>query len=125
MPTKAAAKKMNPKVKEKWVAALRSGKFKQARSALRVESEDGVGYCCLGVLCEVHRQSTKRKGWSRGEEYMGESAFLPEQVAKWAGLEIDNDGDVKPPKCHKTLAQLNDGSGKNFDYIAGIIERNL
>jgi hypothetical protein len=40
---------MNEEAKRLWVAALRSGKYDQTTGALR----DGVGYCCLGVLCEV------------------------------------------------------------------------
>lgn len=40
---------MDNKLKAKWVAALRSGKYKQAQDRLR---RDG-GYCCLGVLCDV------------------------------------------------------------------------
>lgn len=35
--------------KEEWIAALRSGEFKQGKS--RLVSNDG--YCCLGVMCEV------------------------------------------------------------------------
>jgi len=38
---------------EKWVKALRSGKYKQARSRLREIDGDKIGYCCLGVLGEV------------------------------------------------------------------------
>lgn len=38
------------KYAKEWVAALRSGKYKQAQEILR---DDKGGYCCLGVLCEV------------------------------------------------------------------------
>lgn len=51
---------MNPEIKEKWLAALRSGEYKQTRGALfRPRRLDDVkpifpaGYCCLGVLCDV------------------------------------------------------------------------
>jgi hypothetical protein len=40
---------MNPELKQKWLAALRSGEYKQARGYLKTE----FGYCCLGVLCDV------------------------------------------------------------------------
>src|SRR5688572_27057198 len=36
--------------REYWVPALRSGKYKQGKSCLK----SSVGYCCLGVLCDVH-----------------------------------------------------------------------
>lgn len=34
----------------KWLAALRSGEYKQSRESLY----DGNGYCCLGVLQKIH-----------------------------------------------------------------------
>lgn len=48
--------KLNRELMEKWVAALRSGEYKQHRGALR-SHEDGdvgdVGFCCLGVLRNI------------------------------------------------------------------------
>jgi len=42
------------KLIRKWIAALRSGKYKQTHEALCVENASGQkAYCCLGVLCEV------------------------------------------------------------------------
>lgn len=43
--------KMRPKVKKEWIAALRSGDYRQGRGQLR--SEDN-SFCCLGVLCNLH-----------------------------------------------------------------------
>lgn len=40
---------MDKELKAKWVAALRSGEFKQCKGTLH----NGVGYCCLGVLLAV------------------------------------------------------------------------
>lgn len=44
---------MNSAVKEQWVAALKSGEFKQGRGLLKARKPDGVHHCCLGVLCEI------------------------------------------------------------------------
>jgi hypothetical protein len=45
---------MNPELKAKWVAALRSGEYQQCSDAMHVSDEhddDAKGYhCCLGVL---------------------------------------------------------------------------
>ena len=41
---------MDSSLKQKWVRALRSGKYEQATGALRNED----GFCCLGVLCDVY-----------------------------------------------------------------------
>ena len=40
---------MNQEIKQKWVEALRSGKYKQTTYVLRREDS----YCCLGVLCDI------------------------------------------------------------------------
>jgi hypothetical protein len=42
--------KMNPEVKARWVAALRSGEYKQGKGALRLNNK----FCCLGVLCDLY-----------------------------------------------------------------------
>lgn len=41
---------MKKEIADKWVAALRSGKYKQGRQYLRTFEDN---YCCLGVLCEI------------------------------------------------------------------------
>ena len=38
-----------------WIEALESGRYEQARFALRQEAG---GYCCLGVLCDVSKLGT-------------------------------------------------------------------
>lgn len=40
--------KMDPGLKKRWVAALRSGKYRQTR---RGQLKHKGAYCCLGVLC--------------------------------------------------------------------------
>lgn len=56
---------------QKWVDALRSGKYKQTQNQLKTTD----GYCCLGVYCEInHRvinaddtQNDKLYKWMRRE----------------------------------------------------------
>ncbi len=40
---------MTQELKDKWVAALRSGKYQQGTIHLQHDNR----FCCLGVLCEV------------------------------------------------------------------------
>ena len=40
---------MTPEIKTAWLAALRSGEYKQTQKTLK----NATGYCCLGVLCHV------------------------------------------------------------------------
>lgn len=42
---------MDAELKAKWVAALRSGEYRQGAGQLY--SETRGAYCCLGVLCKV------------------------------------------------------------------------
>ncbi|NBQ68164.1 MAG: hypothetical protein EBU46_04735, partial [Nitrosomonadaceae bacterium] len=58
---------MKAEIKQRWLNALRSGKYKQGEGSLRqLDNEGKPQYCCLGVLCDLHRISTKRAGWTRG-----------------------------------------------------------
>lgn len=41
---------MNPEIKTEWLAALRSGEYKQETGILRARG----GFCCLGVLCDLY-----------------------------------------------------------------------
>ena len=57
-----------------WVAALRSGKWQQARSALRKVENDTFSFCCLGVASEI----------SKTGEWVGECFQDREQSAETA-----------------------------------------
>ncbi len=103
---------MLAELKHKWLAALRSGKYKQAREALY--KPDVRAYCCLGVLCKVaglkiHTQndSVQGAGENPGEAY--------EPLTRVLGL---------PKKMCSSLAYKND-SGATFEEIARIISKNL
>jgi hypothetical protein len=112
---------MKPEIKQMWVDALRSGKYRQGDSYLRVENS----FCCLGVLCDLHARATGGE-WNGGH-YFGAWLEPPLEVVKWSGL------GTSVPKTHSGLylADLNDGErtgdGKQnkpatFRQIADIIE---
>lgn len=118
---------MNTKVKQSWLRALTSGRFKQGRGQLKTENGK---YCCLGVLCELHRRqhnrTNKRKLEWNGNEYLSDSLLLPGRVRRWAGLEDPN------PDCGGIeLALHNDGDKnskrkpKSFRQIAALIKKYL
>ncbi len=126
---------MNEIIKSQWVAALRSGQYTQGRGALRRRSE----YCCLGVLCELHRISTgaPADAWQRVhksdtsnsgldpmEAYLGATDLLPAEVTEWAQVGSPNPdvGMLSNERC--SLAKLND-SRVPFATIANLIERDL
>lgn len=126
---------MKPEVKAKWLEALRSGEYNQTIEG-ELRSEDGNSFCCLGVLCELHRLETNGPEWVRdasgttgepvyGLAYMGSGCYLPGPVIKWAELNDKNPsvyiGGNLSGEC---LSDLND-QGSNFAELADIIEAEL
>lgn len=114
-----------------WVEALRSGEFAQERQMLRSNN----GYCCLGVLCELHRKATGLGHWENtggdwhyithdtdGKDVHAESVELPIEVRDWAGV-ISYSGEFwdKGWGRARNLARIND-DGSSFAEIADIIE---
>lgn len=112
---------MKIEIKALWIEALVSGRYKQAKGSLRTED----GYCCLGVLCDLHSKSNIDNSWcDTGEytseyKYIGFSTCLPPAVKNWAEL------DGQDPTAGGTkLSDLND-SGASFAQIAALINANL
>lgn len=117
--------KMDPAIKALWLKALRSKEFPQTTRALK----DEVGYCCLGVLCELHARETGTEWvWTSSNLYAygQNTSTLPDSVILWSGVQ-----DQNPDVTNGCLAQLNDGDERNsikahtFTEIADIIERDL
>lgn len=112
--------KMNPEVKEKWVEALRSGRYEQGRGQLILERKDkSREYCCLGVLADIiapERITTRDKSRTGALMVDGAFAVLSTEICQKVGLEYD---------LQDTLANYNDQRKKSFNWIAAYIERYL
>jgi hypothetical protein len=93
--------RMDPELKAKWVAALRSGEYQQTTGQLRKRD----GYCCLGVLCAAI-----------AADYDPGNGFLPMKFADEAGIS---------GKVESSLIEMNDTQRKTFPEIADWIEENL
>lgn len=134
---------MNPEIKERWVAALRSGDYLQGRSYLNKIDGGRSFYCCLGVLCELatadgvvnrvvrdghedmiqtrvrYEGRDRAQFWERASEKV-----LPADVIRWAGLD-----DCIPEATYDgrtyTLSAMNDVDGLDFGQIADAIEESL
>ncbi len=100
--------------KNKWVRALRSGKFKQGAMRLASESVDGTRYCCLGVACIVSGH-TDRKVLGKTFMKKGEKWNTPKELS---GMATEN-------KLVHKLSSLNDSRKKSFNQIASWIEKYL
>jgi len=113
---------MIKRIKEKWLRALRSNKYKQAQSFLHVKADDDVSFCCLGVLCDLHSQETNHP-WD-GRDYRAASSFLPDEVIEWAGLP-DKNPHLSREGRSQEISSWNDDYHKTFDELADMIEEQL
>jgi hypothetical protein len=101
---------MDKDLKDKWVEALRSGKYKQGREVLRNGDNE---FCCLGVLADVNGQqwSETPEEYGRGTRYRliygGSVAIYSVAGMNWG-----------------PYASLNDTEKMTFDEIADWIEEN-
>lgn len=108
---------MDPKVKARWVAALRSDKYKQTKGKLEKLNRQGeyVGNCCLGVLCRI--QKIKPRILINGDfAFDNNEVTLSMNLRDKFGLQYL---DVRE------LIKLNDHSPLGFHKIADFIERNV
>lgn len=103
---------MKPVIKAKWVAALRSGKYKQGTCQLRNNNDE---YCCLGVLCDI---ISPEKWEYDGIRYRmeGHQVDLPSSILKNV-----SSGELLTDR----LTYMNDIVRMSFDEIADYIEGRL
>jgi len=104
---------MDRKWKRKWINALRGGEYKQTRGELR----DHLGYCCLGVLCDISGVGK----WDDTSRYAENDdrvshAFTTPGVRALTGLTVF---------AEEHLTELNDMKGYSFRRIATWIEKHL
>lgn len=105
---------MRKKLKNEWIAALRSGEYKQAKNVLH--SADG-GFCCIGVLADIGlefdwEQDSPKDNWGVDG---GCVSMLFDTQLDLLGLGVE---------VARELAGMND-SGNTFNEIADWIEENL
>lgn len=116
---KKTSNKLPKRFKEKWIKALRSGKYKQTDGALYDKKEDG--YCCLGVagsICGVPDKTL-----------IGFCFLYPDKFNNTKGLPKliiggNSKSEVDYSPVAEKLSTYND-SGKSFKWIASYIERYL
>ena len=123
--------KMDPLIRARWVAALRSGNYKQGLGRLKVRrAHQKTEYCCLGVLCEIAVEdgvvepanTLLPEGVYR---FAGNGHTLPQKVAEWAGLKSHNPSVIGESGKITNLAGLNDEAKLCFSDIADVIEKQL
>lgn len=106
------------KFAEKWVRALRGGKYKQGKNQLR--SCRGK-YCCLGVACKLVGLPAREfeDATFISINGVGSLISMPKEIPiELIGYPSNNDLVAE-------LSRLNDSHGKSFSQIADWIEQNV
>lgn len=138
--------KLRPEVKAKWLAALRSGDYRQGQGLLHQISDGQHSFCCLGVLCDLAEKEgviagrPTRDGSFTPVSYDDLISIPPPGVAAWAyddfkgadrrsWLVRSTDQDANAGLCAEddvtALVDLNDLVGLSFAEIADRIEADL
>lgn len=109
---------MNPELKAKWIADLRTNLHLQGREALRTKDDK---FCCLGRLCEVARIpfDPKYKSYFSFDE-AGNKKWIEGELPPFVLVKLKLD-----PTSEGELIKMNDCDKLTFPEIADWIERNL
>lgn len=127
---------MNADIKTRWVAALRSGGYKQGRVCLRTKDDK---YCCLGVLCDILKDQValgwhlnKQGDWDFGTE--GDGMVPSQEIGALADFgersphtwpdKWTTNPDLKIEGRFDSAGHHND-KGATFAQIADAIEARL
>ena len=103
---------MNPTVKAKWIAALRSGEYQQGQYALRTPDNK---FCCLGVLCDVVDPTKWGHDYSYSYDGNWDDVLIPSGLSSELGIGF---------ATQDILSKKND-DGYSFNEIAEWVEENL
>ena len=117
-----------------WVAALRSGDYTQTKQMLHRVTQDKASFCCLGVACELYRDSVGGEWvavgnpeWNEQAKFMDDEGGLSDSdltlaVMDWLGL-VNSEGTFYDAEGVRfTLVGLNDQANRTFAQIADVIE---
>ena len=117
--------KLPRKFAEKWLAALRSGKYKQTDGTLYNPEDDG--YCCLGVACRVEYPLSYLESDSDiNNGYASVIHKSPWDLKKdLEKIPVELKGIVSKNDLVRILTELNDTCMYSFNQIADWIEQNV
>ena len=114
---------MDPELKAKWVAALRSGEYKQGRDVLHNNKSNT--YCCLGVLCRVAEFETV--GFSDSATVFSIPGFTPSSTSipvEFFGIDPNN-SKINPVDKVIDFNDRSDSAHRGFKGIATYIEKHF
>lgn len=108
----------------KWLAALRSGEYKQTKRMLARLEEDGTeSFCCLGVLQKVLDGDVERvQSCAIGVPTMG---WLERHGIVFLDVDLNACHVPYIESVHQYASVLNDEGGLTFAEIADLLEAEI
>jgi hypothetical protein len=133
MTTKREEERLWKRFKEKWIAALRSGEYKQGQRRLCYQRKGGDEFCCLGVAANIlvldgyGKWLLKHKAalYDGGNGSFPAAAYLTGTAPDWVKRRLKSVKGRVGTEIEDRLVCMNDGRGKTFAEIADWIEANL
>jgi hypothetical protein len=108
---------MKLSIKNRWLEALRSDKYKQGYNKLKNWIDSQTIHCCLGVLCEITGCTWDKFNDATYKDHYCHSRF---------NLPIDLIIDLNmTDKQANELQKMNDSGKYDFAAIASWIETNI
>jgi len=111
-------------LKSQWVAALRSGEYKQGVGELAGRDQHATTYCCLGVLCRVTGMSNRELFQKDTLDSVGREELLGPWNATNGDKHYNTDDEDTHTTTQRKLAAMNDNE-LSFSEIADWIEKNV
>lgn len=112
--------KLPEEFKNKWVAALQSGEYKQTTGKLGSVEE---GFCCLGLACHISGLKFNSRAWSI--KSVQRCAGKIKKITGVSKIPSVIRGDYNENKIVKELMSMNDDDNQTFFEIGEWIKENL
>lgn len=106
---------MKPDIKQKWIAALRSGEYTQNRYKTYKVTEGKCSFCGLGVLMDIYLKEHNLEWTSKtvyGSMFCSHT-YLPSVIYEWSKLDYG---------MQIRMTNLNDIKKYTFEQLADYIE---
>lgn len=123
---------MNAEVKKKWIEALRSDDYKQAKRLLRKRYSEGgmTCFCAYGVLVDLYC-AEHNTSWEDVQLNFMCNLKPSMAVLRWAGIDPDGLELPLPPRLLADMPdkpysvyELNDDHNVTFLELADLIEKH-
>lgn len=114
---------MKTVTRDQWIKALKSGKYKKAKHKLRKPlfegvKDNGIGYCCLGVICDLAGTKWKEDSY----DHCGTPEIKELAAGKPGNKTSFLSGKIINVRRQQKLAALND-ENETFDEVIAAIEK--